>query len=201
MPKRMVNICHFISFFVVVKWNSSFSDKNGYLHLHNNEDLKHKKQQTYCLYENSHKVSDNEDYKLEKSTSLPTEKPKFTTPDNPLLPDACKSTKTFSFVENLRLQELVVACERIKLWCHYDNICHELSDLNGIYQVVDVVIKHCISMANMISSFTVLCPVDQIALLKGSVTEMMILLSVLNYVPSKDAWIFNLSQVSKFFSP
>ena len=57
-------------------------------------------------------------------------------------------------------------------------------------------------MAKKITPFTTMCQADQIALLKGGCTELMILRSVINYDPDKNSWRVNaptLTLGDKFF--
>ena len=54
--------------------------------------------------------------------------------------------------------------------------------------LTDVGIKRIIRMAKKITPFINMCQEDQIALLKGGCTELMILRSVINYDPDKNSW-------------
>ena len=54
--------------------------------------------------------------------------------------------------------------------------------------MTEIAIRRLIKMSKRISAFKNLCQDDQIALLKGGCTEMMILRSVSAYDPVKDSW-------------
>lgn len=51
-----------------------------------------------------------------------------------------------------------------------------------------VAIKRLIKMAKKITAFREMCQEDQVALLKGGCTEMMILRSVITYDYDRNAW-------------
>ena len=61
-------------------------------------------------------------------------------------------------------------------------------NLISVINLTDLATKRIIRMAKKITSFTTMCQADQIALLKGGCTELMILRSVLNYDPDKNSW-------------
>lgn len=61
-------------------------------------------------------------------------------------------------------------------------------DLISVINLTDLAIKRIIRMAKKITPFTTMCQADQIALLKGGCTELMILRSVFNYDPDKNSW-------------
>lgn len=102
---------------------------------------------------------------------------------------------SYNFIETLRMEEISSACDTMKRWYQGGSVLKEMDNLPEMYQVAELVIKHLITMARMISTFNELCEADQISLLKGSVTEMLILRSIPCYVPEKDAWVFNISEV------
>lgn len=61
----------------------------------------------------------------------------------------------------------------------------------GLLDVINltaVAIRRLIKMAKKINAFKNMCQDDQIALLKGGCTEMMILRSAINYDPDKQIW-------------
>lgn len=51
-----------------------------------------------------------------------------------------------------------------------------------------VAIRRLIKMAKKIDAFKNMCQDDQVALLKGGCTEMMILRSAMSYDPTKQTW-------------
>ena len=54
--------------------------------------------------------------------------------------------------------------------------------------LTDLAIKRIIKMAKQITPFINMCQEDQIALLKGGCTELMILRSIISYNPEKNSW-------------
>ncbi len=77
--------------------------------------------------------------------------------------------------------------------------CHqawntEPNNLISVINLTDLAIKRIIRMTKKISPFISMCQEDQIALLKGGCTELMILRSVINYNPDKNTW-----RVSSFY--
>ena len=76
----------------------------------------------------------------------------------------------------------------------YGNLLQQYSmsaephNLISVINLTDLAIKRIIRMAKKITPFTTMCQADQIALLKGGCTELMILRSVINYDPDKNSW-------------
>ncbi len=64
----------------------------------------------------------------------------------------------------------------------------EPNNLISVINLTDLAIKRIIRMAMKITPFVNMCQEDQIALLKGGCTELMILRSVINYDPEKNSW-------------
>ncbi|KAG7162620.1 Nuclear hormone receptor HR96-like 2, partial [Homarus americanus] len=60
--------------------------------------------------------------------------------------------------------------------------------LINIINLTEIAIRRLIKMSKRVSAFKSLCQEDQIALLKGGCTELMILRSVCAYDPDKDSW-------------
>ena len=58
----------------------------------------------------------------------------------------------------------------------------------SLVTLMDLAIKRIIRMAMKISPFVNMCQEDQIALLKGGCTELMVLKSVLSYDPENNSW-------------
>ncbi len=58
----------------------------------------------------------------------------------------------------------------------------------SVINLTDLAIKRIIRMTKKIVPFISMCQEDQIALLKGGCTELMILRSVINYNPDKNTW-------------
>ena len=68
------------------------------------------------------------------------------------------------------------------------------SDVSGdptllnVINLTDIAIRRIIKMAKKLAAFKTLCQEDQIALLKGGCTELMILRSVMTYDADKGCW-------------
>ena len=78
----------------------------------------------------------------------------------------------------------------VLIFQQYSNVEHilEPKSLISVMSLTDLAIKRIIRMTKKINSFTTMCQADQIALLKGGCTELMILRSVFNYDPDKNSW-------------
>ena len=78
----------------------------------------------------------------------------------------------------------------MSLFQQYSNVepILEPKSLISVMNLTDLAIKRIIRMTKKINSFTTMCQADQIALLKGGCTELMILRSVFNYDPDKNSW-------------
>ena len=57
-----------------------------------------------------------------------------------------------------------------------------------VINLTDVAIRRIIKMSKKLAAFKTLCQEDQIALLKGGCTELMILRSVMSYDDAKGCW-------------
>lgn len=95
------------------------------------------------------------------------------------------NSKELNPIEKLKLEELVTANEILKmpLVCGVND-----PSLIDVINMTDHAIRRMIKMSKRINSFKNLCQEDQIALLKGGCTEMMILRSVMSYNPEKECW-------------
>lgn len=60
--------------------------------------------------------------------------------------------------------------------------------LVDVINLTAVVIRRLIKMAKKINAFKNMCQEDQVALLKGGCTEIMILRSAMNYDPKEQTW-------------
>lgn len=96
-------------------------------------------------------------------------------------------------VELAKIQELVTANKALlaplsedgPLSHHYDI---DDPSLVSVLNLTDIAIRRMIKMAKKLAAFKTLCQEDQIALLKGSCTELMILRSIMSYDPEKQCW-------------
>ncbi|KFM75069.1 Nuclear hormone receptor HR96, partial [Stegodyphus mimosarum] len=95
------------------------------------------------------------------------------------------TSKELNNLEKLKLQELVIANEVLKM-----PLPCGMSDpsLLDVINMTDHAIRRLIKMSKKINAFKNLCQDDQIALLKGGCTELMILRSVMSYDPEKECW-------------
>ncbi|XP_075210232.1 nuclear hormone receptor HR96 [Lycorma delicatula] len=95
-----------------------------------------------------------------------------------------------SDVECAKLNELIIANKGLLA-----PIDHEIGKIVGedihfkdIINLTAVAIRRLVKMAKRIKAFKNMCQEDQVALLKGGCTEMMILRSVMTYDPDKNSW-------------
>jgi len=61
--------------------------------------------------------------------------------------------------------------------------------LMDVINMTDIAVRRIIKMNKRIEAFRNLCQEDQIALLKGGCTELMILRGIMTYDPEKDSWL------------
>lgn len=92
--------------------------------------------------------------------------------------------------EKIKLSELSEANKGLMAPLCEDYNFKDLSNpsLINIINLTEIAIRRLIKMSKRISAFKSLCQEDQIALLKGGCTEMMILRSVFAYDSDKDSW-------------
>ena len=177
---------------IIIKATST--DSNGYIS--SDEDNMPKRTTPYTaeypkdLNDDSNSVCTNDVTLVSKTTDLEMNSIRS-------VPIVRPSLSVYNFIEELRMQELTFACDLLRPWCHYTKVVHEMEQITEMYEAVDLIIKKVIEMARMITTFKDLCEMEQMALLKSAVTEMIILRSVLNYMPDKDSWVFNLNSVRK----
>jgi len=109
-------------------------------------------------------------------------------------------SKDLNKAERCKLSELLSACQALNTPVDAEGPIKgsETSDpsLINVINLTDVAIRRLIKMSKKISGFKNMCQEDQIALLKGSCTEMMILRSVVSYDPDRDSWNIPHSNVS-----
>lgn len=94
-------------------------------------------------------------------------------------------SKELNRLERQKLEELVTANEILKMPLNCGVSDPSLLD---VINMTDHAIRRLIKMSKKINGFKNLCQDDQIALLKGSCTELMILRSVMSYDPEKECW-------------
>ncbi|XP_076345817.1 nuclear hormone receptor HR96-like [Tachypleus tridentatus] len=87
--------------------------------------------------------------------------------------------------EKMKLTELIIANEVLKMPLSCGNPDPSLLD---VINMTDHAIRRLIKMSKRICGFKTLCQEDQISLLKGGCTELMLLRSVMTYDPEKDCW-------------
>lgn len=96
-------------------------------------------------------------------------------------------------LEAAKLQELVVANKALLAPLTEDgpvNLHYDSGDptLLNVINLTDIAIRRIIKMAKKLAAFKTLCQEDQIALLKGGCTELMILRAVMSYDADKGCW-------------
>ncbi|KAG7200812.1 hypothetical protein KM043_003183 [Ampulex compressa] len=120
-----------------------------------------------------------------------------------------QSSRELNDAERAKLNELIVANKALLAPLDDDitNLVGEECKFKGNFgqsdpMLLDVInltaiaIRRLIKMSKKINAFKNMCQEDQLALLKGGCTEMMILRSAINYDPDKDMWKIPHSQES-----
>ncbi|RWS30466.1 nuclear hormone receptor 48-like protein [Leptotrombidium deliense] len=99
------------------------------------------------------------------------------------------SSAQLNAIEKEKLEELIEANEILKLPLS-TSLTPDSSNgsFMDVIRMTDQAIRRIIQMAKKISGFRNLCQEDQVALLKGGCTELMILRSVMSYNIEKDCW-------------
>lgn len=114
-------------------------------------------------------------------------------PEGPYSPLSPVRDRPLNEVERAKLQELVVANKALLAPLTEDgpvNLHYDSGDptLLNVINLTDIAIRRIIKMAKKLAAFKTLCQEDQIALLKGGCTELMILRSVMTYDADKGCW-------------
>lgn len=94
------------------------------------------------------------------------------------------SPRCLTDLELARIQELATANEVLKL----PLACDPDPSLVDVINMTDHAIRRLIKMSKRIAAFKSLCQEDQVALLKGGSTELMLLRSVMSYDAERDCW-------------
>ncbi|XP_011310229.1 nuclear hormone receptor HR96 [Fopius arisanus] len=121
-----------------------------------------------------------------------------------------QSNRELNDAERAKLNELIVANKALLAPLDDDltNFLGEECTINensgqptgmllDLINLTAIAIKRLIKMAKKINAFKNMCQEDQLALLKGGCTEMLILRSAITYDPEKDLWKIPHSQESK----
>ncbi|KAF5288630.1 hypothetical protein FQA39_LY15325 [Lamprigera yunnana] len=114
------------------------------------------------------------------------------------------SSRELNDAERAKLNELIVANKALLmpldddinnlvgddclLQSNPEQALHSDPALVDIINLTAIAIRRLIKMAKKINAFKNMCQEDQVALLKGGCTEMMILRSAMNYDPTKHTW-------------
>lgn len=75
------------------------------------------------------------------------------------------------------------------------NLVNKDPSLINVINLCDIAIRRLIQMSKKMASFRALCQRDQIALLKGGCTELMILRSVTTYDIDNNSWNVSTNQI------
>lgn len=119
------------------------------------------------------------------------------------------NSRELNDAERAKLNELIVANKALLApldddittliadECRIKSSDHQTdSRLLDVINLTAVAIRRLIKMAKKINAFKNMCQEDQVALLKGGCTEMMILRSAMSYDPTKQTWKIPHSQES-----
>ncbi|CAG0888779.1 unnamed protein product [Cyprideis torosa] len=95
--------------------------------------------------------------------------------------------------EKLRLIELVTANEAMSTPIDGDGFPHGSGPpadptLNHVINLTDIAIRRIIKMYKRINAFRNLCQRDQVSLLKGGCTQLMLLRAVMSFDPDNNSW-------------
>src|SRR5699024_4267584 len=82
------------------------------------------------------------------------------------VPTVRPSLSVYNFIEELRMQELTLACDTLRHWCRYGKVVREMVQITEMYEAVELIINKVIGMARMVTTFSDLCEMEQMALLK-----------------------------------
>ncbi|MFH4982248.1 hypothetical protein AB6A40_008957 [Gnathostoma spinigerum] len=98
--------------------------------------------------------------------------------------------KGLSTREQFLMHELIIVNARLKepLEIEPSHKASEDFDLMDVLRIIDLALRRIINMAKELSAFKELMQADQIALLKGSSIELLILRGVMVYDPLRDVW-------------
>ncbi|XP_070154974.1 nuclear hormone receptor HR96 isoform X1 [Polyergus mexicanus] len=120
-----------------------------------------------------------------------------------------QSSRDLNDAERAKLNELIVANKALLAplddditnlvgeECKFKNNFGQSDPmLLDVINLTAIAIRRLIKMSKKINAFKNMCQEDQLALLKGGCTEMMILRSAINYDPDKDIWKIPHSQES-----
>ncbi|KAG1673599.1 Nuclear hormone receptor HR96 [Nymphon striatum] len=101
-------------------------------------------------------------------------------------------SNSLTLIEEQKIKELITANEVMKLsWDNEKTMYEKNTDnpcLIDVINMTDNAIRKLIKMSKKITAFKCLCQDDQIALLKGSSVELMILRSAMTYDSENDGW-------------
>lgn len=102
------------------------------------------------------------------------------------------TSKELNKAEQAKLNELLLASQALNAPVDAERPIKETESsepsLLNIINLTEIAIRRLIKMSKKISGFKNMCQEDQIALLKGGCTEMMILRSAVTYDPDRDSW-------------
>ncbi|CAG7838579.1 unnamed protein product [Allacma fusca] len=104
-------------------------------------------------------------------------------------PHQAVQSRLLNKAEQNKLNELLLASQALATPVDAEGPV-KVSDpsLINVINLTDIAIRRLIKMSKKISAFKNMCQEDQVALLKGGCTEMMILRSVVSYDPDRDSW-------------
>uniref|UniRef100_A0A1E1X4I4 Putative nuclear hormone receptor 48 n=1 Tax=Amblyomma aureolatum TaxID=187763 RepID=A0A1E1X4I4_9ACAR len=94
------------------------------------------------------------------------------------------TSEVLTDAEMHRIQELATANQVLKV----PLACDPEPSLVDVINMTDHAIRRLIKMSKRIAAFKSLCQEDQVALLKGGSTELMLLRSVMSYDAERDCW-------------
>lgn len=99
----------------------------------------------------------------------------------------CPSRRELNAIEQNKLEELLIANSIFKMPLP-SIVPSDPSDFLDVIKMTDYAIRRLIKMSKKLPAFMNLCQQDQIALLKGGCTEIMVLRSVMAFNQEKECW-------------
>lgn len=106
------------------------------------------------------------------------------------LPTLRSNSRQLNAAEYAKLNELIVAHKGLGNPIDKDmgGVTLTVTEMKDVFALTALAIRRFIRMSKQIDAFRNMCQEDQIALLKGGCTELMILRSVTTYDKEKDTW-------------
>lgn len=109
---------------------------------------------------------------------------------NKSFPTPSSNSRQLNDAEYAKLNELIVAHKGLDspIDKEMEGVTLNVTEMKDVFALTAIAIRRFIRMSKRINGFRNMCQEDQIALLKGGCTELMILRSVMTYDLEKNTW-------------